>query len=580
MHHTNSRENGRRRRSHRTGGWQVALGLTTLLCGSVGTACAQRIGVTLNGDPVVFQGVGPQQVQGRVLVPVRGVLEKLGVNIAWIPQNQTVVASNAKMDIQLKIGDTRAIVNGNPVRLDVPAQIIGGSTMVPLRFLGEALGAEVGWNGQTQTVQIVTRGGANVPSGNNANSGDHRRDDHQSQGDPVINRIAHNGDKWLNAGSRLQVTMEGTPGAQAAFRIPGVADSVPMRETAPGRYVGEWQAPQDKPVHLSSAAVIGSLKMGSRQAPLLQSAQTLAIDADPPRVRDFSPEPDTQAASPRPNIYAVFEDQGSGVDRNSVRLMVNGKDVTANANVTKDFVSYTPDTPLPPGPQTVEIILADRAGNSTRRAWKFVETARQNVLLSDIKVNAPNQLAPGDIVHVEATGSPGSRAAFAVGSAIKNVRMTEDRPGHYVGQYTVRKGDDAANVRPRVYLLTQDGQRHALDASNALTITTGKPIKPTITFPVKTDTVTSPLVVKGRGTPNTKVRIKVDYQNRVLGVLALQGTAADTIVDVDKNGNWQTEPIPLSGLFSNRNVDYTITATSVSAANEASDPVQMQFRAR
>lgn len=135
---------------------RVLMGAGALLVVSAAGASAQRIRVTVNGDPVQFESIGPQQVEGRVLVPVRGVLEKLGANVSWLPSEQRVIAGNGNMDIQLRIGERQAVVNGNPVRLDVPAQTIAGSTMVPLRFLGEALGADVRWNEETSTVRIHT----------------------------------------------------------------------------------------------------------------------------------------------------------------------------------------------------------------------------------------------------------------------------------------------------------------------------------------------------------------------------------------------------------------------------------------
>src|SRR5437763_1304335 len=57
-------------------------------------AFAQDIRVTVNGDPVAFSGTGPMQLNGRVLVPVRGVLEKLGANVEWVPSTQSVIAEN------------------------------------------------------------------------------------------------------------------------------------------------------------------------------------------------------------------------------------------------------------------------------------------------------------------------------------------------------------------------------------------------------------------------------------------------------------------------------------------------------
>lgn len=57
--------------------------------------------------------------------------------------------------IILKIGDKAATKNGKTVQLSQPAQIINNKTMVPLRFISEALEASVEWDGDTQTVRII-----------------------------------------------------------------------------------------------------------------------------------------------------------------------------------------------------------------------------------------------------------------------------------------------------------------------------------------------------------------------------------------------------------------------------------------
>lgn len=56
--------------------------------------------------------------------------------------------------ITLVIGKNQATVNGKNKSLDVPPQLIKDRTMVPLRFVTEALGAQVEWNGDTETVTI------------------------------------------------------------------------------------------------------------------------------------------------------------------------------------------------------------------------------------------------------------------------------------------------------------------------------------------------------------------------------------------------------------------------------------------
>ena len=153
----------------RKAAWHAAAGVGALLL-TGGTGRAQTppppgIRVTINGQPVQFQDIGPQQIDGRTLVPVRGVLEKLGASIAFNAQTQTVVASTPNIDIQLKIGSKTAVVNGKEVTLDTPAQTIHDHTFVPLRFLGEALGADLAWDPATRTVRILTKDALNASVG-------------------------------------------------------------------------------------------------------------------------------------------------------------------------------------------------------------------------------------------------------------------------------------------------------------------------------------------------------------------------------------------------------------------------------
>jgi hypothetical protein len=134
--------------------------LAALLCSSPSVVMADTINVRVNGDPVYFEGAKPREMNGRVLVPLRGVLEKMGATVDWMPSSQTVVAAKGDMELNLPIGSRFATVNGRQVRLDVPAMTIAGSTMVPLRFVSEALGADVTWREASNTVLISTDGSA------------------------------------------------------------------------------------------------------------------------------------------------------------------------------------------------------------------------------------------------------------------------------------------------------------------------------------------------------------------------------------------------------------------------------------
>lgn len=166
----------------------ACLGVGLLVGAGASRASADPIKVFVDGDRVHFEEVGPQQMEGRIMVPVRGVLEKIGANVDWAPETQRVTCNSGDIDIVLHIGDKMAKVNGQMVQLDVPAQTIGGHTMVPLRFLSESLGAKVRWDGDEQTVFIMTALKHHADRMQRPDS-DHPRDDANRRRDDAPERI-------------------------------------------------------------------------------------------------------------------------------------------------------------------------------------------------------------------------------------------------------------------------------------------------------------------------------------------------------------------------------------------------------
>ncbi|WP_054668851.1 copper amine oxidase N-terminal domain-containing protein [Calditerricola satsumensis] len=98
----------------------------------------------VNGEPVSFD-VPPVIENGRTLVPIRAVAESLKAKVQWIEKTKTVIIERDGVVVKLTINQRVAIVNGRKVMLDVPATIRGGRTIVPMRFISEALGAKVEW---------------------------------------------------------------------------------------------------------------------------------------------------------------------------------------------------------------------------------------------------------------------------------------------------------------------------------------------------------------------------------------------------------------------------------------------------
>jgi hypothetical protein len=139
--------------------------LVLILALSVVTPIAGQatVRVFVDGDQVVFDQP-PIIVGSRVLVPLRGIFERMGATVVWIQSTRTVRAQRGTTSVELQIGSRNAVVNGRTVILDVPAQIVGGRTLVPLRFISESLGAGVEYDPASRTVQITTGGAGQPPA--------------------------------------------------------------------------------------------------------------------------------------------------------------------------------------------------------------------------------------------------------------------------------------------------------------------------------------------------------------------------------------------------------------------------------
>jgi len=111
--------------------------------------------VTLNGVSIEFD-VDPIIVNDRTMVPFRAIFEALEMEVEWNSHAGIATGMRRGLRIEIPIGHDIAFVNGDEVDLDVPAMIYNDRTMVPLRFVAEATGANVEWDEDTQTVLIST----------------------------------------------------------------------------------------------------------------------------------------------------------------------------------------------------------------------------------------------------------------------------------------------------------------------------------------------------------------------------------------------------------------------------------------
>ena len=117
--------------------------------------------VFYNGNQLNFD-VPPTIEQGRTLVPLRAIFEALGANVDWDSYTNTAIATKSSTTVRVQIGKNIAIKNNQQILLDVASVIRNGRTLVPLRFVSEAFGADVKWDAQTESIWITEASKANV----------------------------------------------------------------------------------------------------------------------------------------------------------------------------------------------------------------------------------------------------------------------------------------------------------------------------------------------------------------------------------------------------------------------------------
>lgn len=104
----------------------------------------------------VYYDEQPRMESGRTLVPLRKTAEALDMQVSWDDATQTVTAEKEGKVIKLKINEDTVYVNGEAVKIDVPARIVNGRTLIPLRFIGENLDSGVEWDAPNNAVWITT----------------------------------------------------------------------------------------------------------------------------------------------------------------------------------------------------------------------------------------------------------------------------------------------------------------------------------------------------------------------------------------------------------------------------------------
>ena len=113
----------------------------------------------------------------------------------------------------------------------------------------------------------------------------------------------------------------------------------------------------------------------------VEASWSFAIDAEGPEIRDPSPSGATLPADALPQVSARLADRGrAGIDPASLRLVVDGTDVTAQTTLDADLVTWTAAEPLPEGAHTVQLDVADTLANGATLGWQFITSTPPAIL--------------------------------------------------------------------------------------------------------------------------------------------------------------------------------------------------------
>ena len=109
--------------------------------------------IEFNGNILGFD-VPPVIEDGSTLVPMRFLFEQMGADVEWDSETQTATAMLDNKVVTFSIDNINAEVNKTSATMDVPARLINGKTMVPLRFLSENMGYDVDWDADSRTAIV------------------------------------------------------------------------------------------------------------------------------------------------------------------------------------------------------------------------------------------------------------------------------------------------------------------------------------------------------------------------------------------------------------------------------------------
>lgn len=114
-----------------------------------------EISVYVDGEKVEFD-TAPVIIEGRTMVPIRAVFEKIGASVEWNEEQHSALCTKDGASVKMTVGSDEMLVGGEIVKMDAAPIIFGGRTLAPARYAAEAFGKNVQWSEKNNAVVICS----------------------------------------------------------------------------------------------------------------------------------------------------------------------------------------------------------------------------------------------------------------------------------------------------------------------------------------------------------------------------------------------------------------------------------------
>ncbi len=526
---------------------------------------AAGVSVVVDGRPL-YLTPGPIERAGRVFVPLRGIFERLGASVVY--QNRQINSTKGSTSVSLRIGSREATVNGQPQIVDVAPFIVGATTYVPLRFIAQSLGAVVNYNGTTRLVAITVPRSQLPPPPPVPNP-------------PPVSVVT------LRARQPAPDTLTGNRFAPIAaqFSHEVDVDSVRVRldgnditsrsGVSPVGFSYKPPAPLDFGTHTVRVAGLDRAGLRFAQSWSFTTTRPAPPNESPVQLRTQEPSPGATVNNRFAVVAADFTPQA---DAASVRVRLDGNDITSRTRVSPVGFSYKPPAPLEFGTHTVRVTGRGRGGLAFDRSWSFTTTRApsppatptpQPVLLRNQRPS-PGSTVENRFAEIAANFAPEAEAA-SVRIRLDGYDITS-RSGVSAGDFSYKPPAPLDFASHTVNVTGRGRGGLAFDRSWSFTVRRAAPapISLTIRLPEENETVARTFDVAGTTAENARIRVTAGAGQSGTGQFSGTTTAG-------ARGNFRIS-VTLTTLLGQQAVTVKITATHPSSSQTAEKTLHLRLK--